>query len=497
MAIYWKRALVILVCAASISIPSATVQSQERKQDDEYYKLMKVFVETFEQIDRNYVKDVDRRELMEAAIKGMLGRLDQYSSFISPDEVARFNQDVEKQFGGIGIQVHIDPRNGRLTVMTPLPGTPAYKGGVRAGDVILEIEGKSTEGFSIADAVKLLKGEPGEPVRIGVRHLGDDQVQQITVRREIINVATVLGDTYRKDGSWNFMLDDEKKIGYIRLTSFSRRSANELQDALLDLQKHEVKALILDLRFNPGGLLSQATEIADLFVETGKIVSTKGRNTRERVWKATKPGTFSDLPMAILVNHFSASASEIVSACLQDHKRATIVGERTWGKGSVQNVIELEQGSSALKLTTASYHRPSGKNIHRYKESKDTDEWGVTPLKDMRIKFSRSEIQEYLEYRRQRDVLSEDGAAESDYQDRQLQAAIAVILKDLTGDSKSNADTPKNEKPEKSGDDKDQAADKTAAGAKGSNNQTQPETANESSHLLLRLPLRILRYRST
>jgi len=486
MAIIWKRALGVLVCAIVLSISSTAVHAQERKQDDEYYKLMKVFVETFEQIDRNYVKDVDRRELMEAAIKGMLGRLDQYSSFIPPDEVARFNQDVEKQFGGIGIQVHIDPRNGRLTVMTPLPGTPAYKGGVRAGDVIMEIEGNSTEGFSISDAVKLLKGQPGEPVRIGVRHQGSDKVEQITIRREIINVATVLGDTYRKDGTWNFMLDDKQKIGYIRLTSFSRRSANELQDALLDLQKRDVKALILDLRFNPGGLLSQATEIADLFVESGKIVSTKGRNTRERVWKATKPGTFSDFPMAILVNHFSASASEIVSACLQDHERAIIVGERTWGKGSVQNVIELEQGSSALKLTTASYHRPSGKNIHRYKGSKDSDEWGVTPPKDMLIKFSRSEVQKYLEYRRQRDVLREDGAAEDDFEDRQLQTAIDYLLKKLKGDTEPAEEKPKDAKP----DAKDKPEDKAKDAKK-------PKSDDNSRSGLPVIPLRILRYRST
>jgi len=484
MANNWQRALGVLVCAIGISISSTAVHAQERKQDDEYYKLMKVFVETFEQIDRNYVKDVDRRELMEAAIKGMLGRLDQYSSFISPDEVARFNQDVEKQFGGIGIQVHIDPRNSRLTVMTPLPGTPAYKGGVRAGDVIVEIEGNSTEGFGISDAVKLLKGEPGEPVRIGVRHQGSDKVEQITIRREIINVATVLGDTYRKDGTWDFMLDDKQKIGYIRLTSFSRRSANELQDALLDLQKRDMQALILDLRFNPGGLLSQATEIADLFVETGKIVSTKGRNTRERVWKATKPGTFSEFPMAILVNHFSASASEIVSACLQDHDRAIIVGERTWGKGSVQNVIELEQGSSALKLTTASYHRPSGKNIHRYKGAKDTDEWGVTPLKDMLIKFSRNEVQNYLEYRRQRDVLREDGAADDDFDDRQLQTAIDYLLKKLKGDTEPKDEKAKDAKP----DSKDKAKDKDAK---------KPKPDDNSSSQLPVVPLRIVRYRST
>ncbi|HVW00127.1 MAG TPA: S41 family peptidase [Planctomycetaceae bacterium] len=400
-------------------------------QDEDYYELMKVFVDSFEQIERNYVKEVDRRELIEAALRGMVEQLDPYSNYIGPEDLPKFNQQVEGEFGGIGIQVAIDSKTRRLTVMTPLPGTPAYRAGVKAGDQIMEIEGKSTEGFTIEDAVRVLKGKPGEPVTIGVLHAGSTKVDQLTVTRELIHVASVQGDSYKPDGTWNFMIDPEKKIGYIRLSAFGRDTAEELRDALTSLKAAGMRGLILDLRFNPGGLLGSATEICDLFIEQGRIVSTKGRNTEEKVWNAKKVGTFSDFPMAILINHYSASASEIVSACLQDHKRAVIVGERSWGKGSVQNVIELESGKSALKLTTASYHRPSGKNIHRFPGAKDSDEWGVMPDEGYKVEFSTEDMLNYQDFRRGRDVLSKEGPPKSDYVDRQYQKALDYVLTQL------------------------------------------------------------------
>ena len=202
-----------------------------------------------------------------------------------------------------------------------------------------------------------------------------------------------------------------------------------------------MKGLILDLRGNPGGLLSQATEISDMFVESGKLVSTKGRNTPERVWNATKEGTLTGFPMAILVNRLSASASEIVSACLQDHKRAIVVGERTWGKGSVQNVIDLAGGQSALKLTTASYYRPSGKNIHKFPGAKDSDEWGVTPNEGFQVRFSRGEFLNYDIYRKDRDILREGGPPKSDFKDRQLQKAVGYILEQLGGNTEKKKKT--------------------------------------------------------
>jgi carboxyl-terminal processing protease len=303
----------------------------------------------------------------------------------------------------------------------------------------MEINGKTTEKMTVDDAVKVLKGKEGDEVTIGVVHQGSAQIEQLKMPRAKIHVATVQGDSYTTDGKWNFMIDDEKKIGYIRLTAFSRNTAAELKKALNELKSQGMKGLVLDLRFNPGGLLTSAVEVADLFLEEGKIVSTKGRNTEERVQYAKKAGTFSGFPMAVLVNRYSASASEIVSAALQDHKRAIVVGERTWGKGSVQNVIELESGKSALKLTTASYHRPSGKNIHRFPDSKETDEWGVMPDENYLVPFTIPEMQLYLDFRRQRDVLSKEGPPKSDYIDKQLAKAEEYVVEQASEEKKSDS----------------------------------------------------------
>jgi carboxyl-terminal processing protease len=445
--IAWRTFLSVLLLFAASAVVRADESEpktpETQAQKDDYYSLMKVFVDTFDQVERNYVKDVDRRELLQAAIEGMMSRLDPYSSYISPDEMARFSEAVDQEFGGIGIQVHKDEHTDRLTVMSPLPGTPAYRAGIRAGDVIMEIDGKSTKGYSINTAVHLLKGKPGASVKIGVRHLGDDKIEQVAVVRDIIHVATVLGDHYKPDGSWDFMLDKQNKIGYVRLTHFSRHSAIELEKAVNELLEEGMKGFVLDMRFDPGGLFSQATEIADMFIDGGTIVSTKGRNTPTRTWEAKKDGTFPNFPMAVIVNHFSASASEIVAACLQDHHRAVIVGERSWGKGSVQNVIELEGGTSALKLTTASYHRPSGKNIHRFPGATDKDEWGVMPDPGYEVKFTPGETTEYTDsYRPERDVLSKSGPPKSDFKDRQLEKALVAVRGKISSAAES-AQKPK------------------------------------------------------
>lgn len=428
----WILGCVCMLLFVSPFANSAEKEPDKKNEKDDYYELMKTFVDTFEQIDRNYVKDVDRKVLMEAAIKGMIGKLDQYSSFISEDDMERFTREIEQQFGGIGISVTGPPQDKALKVVTPFPGTPAYKAGLRADDLIKEIEGKSTEGMTVSDAVKLMKGNPGESVTIKIQHSGSKEVTEVSVVRDIIQLDTVRGDLYKGD-KWNFLLDQEKKTGYIRITHFSRRTSEELRNALDQLEKEGMKSLIIDLRGNPGGLLSQATEISDMFVEKGKIVSTKGRNTPERVWNATKSGTYSGFPIAILVNRFSASASEILSACLQDHKRAAIIGERTWGKGSVQNVIDLADGQSALKLTTASYFRPSGKNIHKFKGAKESDEWGVVPDKGYDVKFSFGELRGYQQYRSDRDILRDGDPPKSDFKDRQLSKALEYITEKLEG----------------------------------------------------------------
>jgi carboxyl-terminal processing protease len=412
----WSAWLVFALMVAMASRPLAADVPKSAKEaaaspagekgkpdaDAEYYELYKLLADTMSQVEQNYVKDVNRRELMEAAIRGVLDKLDPYSNYISPDELNRFKTSVDSQFGGIGIQITIV--GGQLKVLSPLVGTPAYNAGIQAGDSIIEIEGKSTENISIDDAVRRLKGEAGTSVTLTVVHPRGGKRATLTIGREIIQLPTVLGDT-RKGESWDFMLDHDKKIGYVRITAFSRDTARDLEDAVEQLEKQGLRGLVIDLRFNPGGLLKSATDISDLFISDGVIVTTKGRNLTPRTVTARKAGTHEGFPIAILVNHYSASASEIVSACLQDHKRAVIVGERTFGKGSVQNVIDLEDGRSALKLTTASYWRPSGRNIHRFPDSKESDEWGVMPDKGYEVKLSDSELSELMRVRRDRDIV--------------------------------------------------------------------------------------------
>ena len=381
----------VLLIALFVSLPaSAATTAPAKKPQENDYELYKILVDTVDQVERNYVTKIDRRELIDAAVRGVLSKLDPYSNYIGPEELSRFRSSVENEFGGIGIQITLD--DGQLQVLSPMLGTPAYRAGLLAGDHIVEIDGKSTDGLLRDDAVEKLRGDEGTSVTLTIVHAGKSAKEKVTLKREKIHIDTVVGDHRKADGTWDFMLDEKQHLGYVRVTAFSRDTAAELQRVLTQLQGAKLRGLILDLRFNPGGLLSAAIEVSDLFISEGRIVSTKGRNSPERTWDARKEGTFEGFPLVVLVNHYSASASEIVAACLQDHKRAVIVGERTWGKGSVQNVIELEDGRSALKLTTASYRRPNGKNIHRFPGAKDSDEWGVMPDKGYDIKLGDGEL---------------------------------------------------------------------------------------------------------
>ena len=406
------------------------------KKKENYYELYKLVVDTVDQVERNYVTEVDRRELIEAAVRGVMARLDPYSSYIGPEEIERFRATVESEFGGIGIQIAMD--EGDLIIFSPIYGTPAYKAGLLAGDRILEIDGNSTEDYTIDDAVARLKGKEGTAVELTIIHPHRDEKETVSVKREKIHVETVLGDRRGEDGHWDLFLESAERIGYLRITAFSRDTAAELKSALKKLQDAKMRGLILDLRFNPGGLLTSAVDVSDLFLAEGRIVSTKGRNSPERIWNAKKTAKFADVPLVVLVNRYSASASEIVAACLQDQHRAAVVGERTWGKGSVQNVIELEEGRSAIKLTTAAYLRPSGKNIHRFPDAKETDEWGVTPDKGYVLKLTEDELYKLLDYRRDRDVLRTPGAAkpksekaEKPFVDRQLEMAVKRLKEEM------------------------------------------------------------------
>jgi carboxyl-terminal processing protease len=374
------------------------------KPKDEMLELYGLFVDAVEKVEANYVRPVSRRELLESALEGMLQNLDQHSSFINTSEWKQFRKQIEGKFGGIGIQVGLDHDAGRLRVISPMVGTPAYEAGVLAGDLIMEIDGQSTEGMSPDKAVEVLTGRPGTDVSLNVLHEGSEQPVPIKLTRAIIEVPSILGDHREKNGRWDYMVDKDKKIGYIRISTFIQKTGEELRKALDELKEQGVKGLILDLRDNPGGLLSAAVEVSDTFLDKGDIVSTKGRNTVPKSYVAQKDSVYEDLPMVVLVNQNSASASEIVSAALQDHKRATVIGQRTYGKGSVQNILELEDGDSVLKLTVASYYRPSGENIHRFRNSKTTDKWGVSPDPGMEVKLTAPEYRDWFLGRRDRDL---------------------------------------------------------------------------------------------
>lgn len=416
--------------AAESKVPNSTYQDDDvaaKKEREDYYELLMIFADTIDQIDRNYVEKVSRRELLEAAIEGALKKLDPYSNYIAPDELDNFKVEVDNEFGGIGIQ--ISQRNGQLQVISPLVGTPAYKSGIVAGDLILAIEGSPTKDMTIADAIKLMKGHAGTDVALTVFHPLTSSTEEIKLTREVIKVETVLGDQRNPDDTWKYMYDDVAKIGYIRLTTFGRETARDMKRTLTDLVKQGMRGLVLDLRFNPGGLLRSAIEVSDMFLSEGTIVSTDGRNVKRQTWEATKVGTFSDFPMIVLVNQFSASASEIVSAALQDHERAIVVGQQTFGKASVQNVVELEGGKSALKITTGSYQRPSGKPIHRFPKA---TEWGVRPNDSFEVVLSDYELQRLMSRRHDRDIVkSQPNAEPSTSFDPQLVRAMNHLRLEL------------------------------------------------------------------
>ncbi len=411
-------------------------------RDDDMMELYGTFVDAVEQVESHYVRPVSRKELLENALQGMLQELDPYSEYIDDAKYKQFKNTFEGSFTGIGIRLDVDAEAKRLKVLAPLIGSPAYEAGVLANDVILEIDGKSTEGATLDDAVGLLQGRPGTTVKLTVLHQRSDKAETYEITRRVIATPSVLGWSRKADDSWDYFLDPEAKIGYVRITLFEQNTADELKEALDALKAEGMKGLVLDLRDNPGGLLAAGVQVSDLFVEGGRIVSTRGRNAREQVYDAQAEGTFEDFPMVVMVNQQSASAAEIVSACLQDSGRAKVVGQRSYGKGSVQNILPLEHQGSVLKLTVATYWRPSGKNIHKFPDAKDGDEWGVSPDDGLEVKLGDREYIAWALARREQDLNSRlsrpkpDPAAEPKAdapkpepaeKDRQLDKALEAV----------------------------------------------------------------------
>ncbi len=296
-----------------------------------------------DQIDHRALEPAGERMLFEGALRGMMDQLhDRHSVYLPPRPLREVDQSIRQEFGGLGIQVEWDPKAQQLIVATPLFGTPAYEAGIRPGDRILRIDGEPTLRMPLDEAVDRMKGPAGTAVVLTIQHEGDAKPVEMRIVRAVIKTDTVLGYSPNAEGGWNFFLDGRQGIGYVRINTFGERTEEELRQAMKTLLDGGMKGLVLDVRNNPGGLLPSAMRICDLFIASGVIVTIRGREgeIRESV-EAAAEGTLPDFPMAVLVNGLTASASEIVAACLQDHGRAIVVGERTFGKGTIQEIVDL------------------------------------------------------------------------------------------------------------------------------------------------------------
>lgn len=354
-----KWLIVAAVLAANLAV-GARLYSQEAAVAEEAaaadspYEMFTLFSKVVEQVRGNYV-DADKstyKELIHGALGGMLQALDPHSQFMDEEAFRSMKEDTAGKFGGLGITIGI--KDGMLTVIAPMEDTPAFRAGLLSGDKIVEIDGDSTDGLALEDAVKKLRGDPGTPVKIKIFRPKTQLFKEIELERAVINVPSIK-DTRVLDGG----------IGYVRMLQFGEDTAKDLQAALDQLEREKVKALVLDLRSNPGGLLTAAVEVAQKFLRRGDlVVFTRGRDNRmERAYRARARDTFPAVPMAVLINGYSASASEIVAGALQDNRRAVLVGEKSFGKGSVQSVLP-QDGGTAIRLTTAKYYTPSERVIH-------------------------------------------------------------------------------------------------------------------------------------
>lgn len=395
-----SRNLTILLLAALLAL--ACYQRAARN------RFAATFAQAMNLITSDYVDEVEPRVLFEGAMNGMMDQLDTNSGYTPPRDYRRFKEQLEGEFPGIGVMIQPNEETNEIVVLAPIPGSPAAQAGLLARDAIVAINGKPTKDEPLEKALGTIKGPAGSTVDLTVRRPGEDELLQFTVARATIAIESILGDARRDDGSWVFHLLDHPRIGYVRIDSFGERTVDDLGAAFDSFRVggQEIDGLILDLRGNEGGLLKAAVQTCDMLLDEGLIVSTRGRGGVEKASHSARPGVDLDpsLPLVVLVDRYSASASEIVAACLQDHERAAIVGERSWGKGTVQSIEELEGGTSAVRLTIATYWRPSGQDIHKRRTSTDAEAWGVRPDEGLEVKLNKEQYQDLALARRNRDI---------------------------------------------------------------------------------------------
>ena len=350
-----KRILVVFFFLSSLFLTNISISTESN-----IYEKIDLFGEVLEKINEEYVDEINQSKSMDSAINGLLQSLDPYSAYMSPEVFSEMQTETSGEFGGLGIEVGME--SGLVKVISPIDDTPASRAGIKAGDYIVKIEDTQVQGKSLSEAVELMRGPVGSSIELTVRRRGKKKALTFNIVREIIEIQSVKNDLI------------ENNIGYIRLTSFNENSSDQIKDKIKDLEKNQnVNAYILDLRNNPGGLLSQAITISDFFLNNGEIVSTKSRKASEnRKWFAKKGDLTNGKILVVLINYGSASASEIVAGALKDHKRAIILGENSYGKGSVQSIIPLKN-KGAIRLTVAKYYLPSGKSISEVGVSPDIE----------------------------------------------------------------------------------------------------------------------------
>ena len=404
------------------------------------YKVFDTLVDIRSQILHNYVETVDDNKLMDGAIQGMLKTLDPYSNYFAKEELAQFDRAIHGQFSGIGAEISQD-LNGNFIITSPMEDSPALKAGIYAGDRILKVDNESVEDFSLKDLISRITGTPGSQVTLTVLHEGDKAPTDITITRAVVQVHSIRGVEHKPDGSWDFLIDSQHRIAYVRINNFMETTAEDIDKALLPLIQDQdagsLKGIILDLRFNPGGLLDAGIDVCERFLDSGVIVSTGRPDSAKRttVREATKEHTYPRIPLVVLINEYSASASEIVAGALKDHRRAVLIGTRTFGKGSVQSLLTLDNGNAALKLTTAYYYLPSGQNITR---KKNATTWGVEPDPTFNIPLTEEENRQVLSDRRKSEVIrrapttapaaDKPATRPTEATDRQLQRALEILL---------------------------------------------------------------------
>lgn len=362
---------VALIAILAFQLPGSMAQ-----RDDDY-DFVRTLVDIHRQVMQNYVDLPDQDKLRQAAINGMLGQLDPFTMYIPPAKQEDFDHMLEGTFKGVGILLN-QLENGSVEVVTPIEGSPAFKAGVMAGDIIEKVNGESIDGKRLDQIVEKVAGPVGSEVKLYVKHATGDEAE-ITMTREEVVVPTVKGYERTQAGVWDYWASEDPKIAYVRITQFTPDTYDKLRPVLEQLLSGGMKGLILDLRFNPGGRLDQAIQVVDMFIDHGTIVSTQGRNRPKNEAKASSAGTLPYFPMIVLVNESSASAAEIVAGSLMDNKRALVIGEQSYGKGSVQELIGLDSKGGELKLTVAYYYLPSGRLVHRKPDAKEGGDWGVLP----------------------------------------------------------------------------------------------------------------------